>query len=617
MIASTLLLLSAAGIGAAPAPPATAATPATFPRSAERAAAGSKARLPRFAAALAELPDITGPKGWPQIASNTAWAALAAATPGTRQAARWAYARSLIASRRGQEALGVLETMRADEPDLALVNNFRLALGAARAEIGDARGALAVLGPGAPGNGRLASNPEACAWRLWSLASLGEAVAALDQVRCSLPALNARSTAARAPFLYAGARAALAAGKPAAIAGWLKALPDGDAGANLYRGRAALALGNVPAARLRLARVTGSNRQLAVAAEVILLEADIGTGRVTPAKLARVDQLALVWRGDSIEQRLLQLSYRVGRERKDLRRSLAAGSTLVRYFPTSPGSQLLLAELQQMLGSGLAPGSRLPIAEAAGLFWDYRDLAPVGAFGDFLVGQLAGRLQQGGLYFRAAELLRHQLTERTRDIAQGPLSAEVAGLYILAGKPQIALEVLGDTDGPSFPAEMRWQRQRMAAVALVRLGRRAEALAAMQDVPDALVIRAEIFWQGRDWPALVAEMTPRMPGQVQLSPVEQTIVLRYAIALAMLGREAELGRLRLRYQNAFAGLPGAATFDLLTGDVASLTPEALTEAMLAIPSVSPAGAIGDLLDRPVVRTAAPLVDAINADSRRG
>lgn len=617
MIAATLLLMSAATGGAAPAAPAPDAAPTVVAHDVNAASAKSKARLPGFAAQLADTAAITGPQGWPPITRAATWAALAKATPETRQAARWAYARSLIGDRRGQEAVGVLETMRADELDLALVDNFRLALGAARAESGDARGAVAALGPGTPGSGALAANPEACAWRLWSLATLGDAQAALGQIRCSLKALNARPPAARAPFLYAGARAALAAGRPAPVAFWLRALPDGDAGANLYRGRAALALGDLAKARLRLARVGGDDRQQRVDARVSLLEADVGAGPATPAQLARLDQIAFTWRGDAIEQRVLQLSYRVGRQRHDLRRSLAAGGALVRYFPVAAGSAQLLGEVQQLLGDGLAPQSPLPIAEAAGLYWDYRDLAPVGAQGDFLASQLADRLQQQGLYLRAAELLRHQLVARATDIAQGPLSARVAGLYILAGRPEQAVTVLHQTDTPAYPEDMRWQRQRMAAVALARLDRRAEALAAVQDVPDGAVIRAEIMWNARDWPALVAESAAQLPGSARLSAVEQAIVLRYAIALAMLGREPALAGLRARYRPAFAGLPGAATFELLTGDPATLDAEALTAAMLAVPSVSPAGAIGDLLDTPLARPAAAAIKPISAGNRPG
>lgn len=608
-----LLLASTAMSTAAPAAPPPDAAPTVV---ATAAAPLANARLAGFPAILADAVPITGPRRWTVISDGAAWAALASARPGTRGAARWAYARSLIGQGRGQEARGVLEVMLAGDGDLALVDSFRLAVGAARAEADDATGALAVLGGEAP-TGTLATNPEACAWRLWAMAARKMPRQALQQVRCALPALNQRSIPGRAPFLYAGAQAALAVGRPALVAPWLHAMPDGDAGANLYRGRAALALGDVTGARRLLARTRSGRHQEQIDAEVTRLEADLATGRATAAQTAQIDHLAFTWRGDAIEQRVLRLSYHVGVAQHDVRRAIAAGAALIRYCRLGDEAAPLLAELQALLAGGLAPGSKMPISAAAGLFWDYRDLSPVGARGDFLASQLADRLAAQGLYLRAADLLRHQLLERAHDVAQGPLSARVASLYILSGKPIAALEAIRATDGNNYPAEMQWERHRMEAVALFQLGRRPEALATLQDVPDGAAIRAEIEWKTHDWTALIAETPTTLPAGVPLSPVGQAIVLRQAIALAMLGREPALEQLRRRYAQAFARLPGRATFDLLTGDTFSLDRDALTAAMLTIPSVSPAGAIADLLEVPSVEPRAKVaaVTAISGKTR--
>jgi hypothetical protein len=67
----------------------------------------------------------------------------------------------------------------------------------------------------------------------------------------------------------------------------------------------------------------------------------------------------------------------------------------------------------------------------------------------------------------------------------------------------------------------------------------------------------------------------------------------------MLGREPALAQLNARYAAAFGGLPAAVTFDLLTRDATTLDATSLATAMLAIPSASPAGTIGDLFDVPV------------------
>ena len=208
--------------------------------------------LPPFAPRLSELPLLTRPQGW-QSAGQAGWEALIAAGPANRQAARWAYANAQIAQGRAQEAIGALDVMRQDEPDLMLVPAFRLALGATLAKLDRATLAVDALT-----NDALTDNPEACAWRMLAFARGGLPGPALGQVNCAVPALNARAAAARAPFLLAAARAAADLGKPAMTVQLLETLPDRDPAANLLRGRATVALGDEPGGRLRLGRARES-----------------------------------------------------------------------------------------------------------------------------------------------------------------------------------------------------------------------------------------------------------------------------------------------------------------------------------------------------------------------
>ena len=89
---------------------------------------------------------------------------------------------------------------------------------------------------------------------------------------------------------------------------------------------------------------------------------------------------------------------------------------------------------------------------------------------------------------------------------------------------------------------------------------------------------------------------PPLEGGARMNSVLQARLLRYGTALAMLGREADLAQLRARYASAFAGLPTAAAFSALTDKVGAVDPAALSAAMAAIPSASPAGGIADLID---------------------
>lgn len=605
----TVLLIGAAVLvsGAAPdrhvpshAVPAVPAAPAGEEKAAAAGGgdAGASTRapavtLPGFAAELSERPPIDGPSAWQAVPDSESWAALARTTPDTRQGARWDFARSLIARGRGSDALGVLDTMKRDDPDLALVPSWQLARGIALTLLDRPLDALAALS-----HEKLLSNAEACAWRMRSMAQAGLGKQALAQVNCGFPAINARTGSSKSAFVLAGARAAVEAGRPGLALQWLRGVGDRDPTANLYRGRAYLALGEQQAARLRLERVaiSGSASQR-VDARLSAIEAAVAAGTMEQAAARKqLDQIAFTWRGDDIEERALRLSARLSADAHDLRGSLAAGAALFRYFDLGPDTGPVVAGLQAQLATALAPDSGMPIAQAAGLYWDFRDLAPSGAEGDLLVNRLADRLQATGLYGRAAELLDYQLTARAKDVAQGPLSVKVASLYILSGHPERALRALRSTDGNSYPQEMLSDRRQVEAAALHLLGKTSEALAVLQNVPNGDRVRAEIYWKKQDWTSLAALNQESLPAPGSLGEVEQTVVLRQAIALAMLGREDGLSRLRERYAKSFASLPSAATFDVLTRPAGAIDSEALSKAMAALPSASPAGAIGTLLD---------------------
>lgn len=550
-------------------------------------------KLPPFAAELAQGAQLSDGSAWQGPTGSQAWPLLAAAKPDTRQATRWSYALGLIGEGRGADALGVLETMRADDNDLALVTQFQLAMGAALTLTGrDDQAVESLSGPD------LAGNAEACAWRLRALAHANLAKEAAREINCAIPVINARAPFDRRPFMSAAAKAAIDIGQPQPALAWLKLFGDGEPEANLLRGRALLASGETAAGLLRLSRAEESGDSgIQAGAKLAKIETSLATHRIPPADaFKQLDALRYVWRGGPVEEKALRIQFRIAMDAHDLRGSLRTGATLLRYFKMGSEGGPMLAELQAWLSATLLPESGVSLPEAAGLYWDYKELAPSGAEGDALALRLAGRLQAASLYARAAELLQYQLTQRREDVAQGPLSVKVAALHILAGRPDRALAVLHDTEQPAYTDQMRWDRKRVEAVALHQLGRDGAAMAALDQVPDAAAVRAEIHWRSKDWGAFVTESEAALPSPKGLGEPGQAAVLRQAVALAMLGREDKLEALRARYGAIFKTLPSARAFDLLTRKVETIDPAALGEAMGAIPEASPAGAIGDLLD---------------------
>ena len=555
-------------------------------------AATPRVALPGFAAELAETPIVTTPAGWRvREADLTARALIAAGLDG-RQAWRWGLVRHYVGIAHGAEAIGLLTLMAQDDPDLPLVPAYRLALGAANVLAGRSMDALTALN-----HPMLVDNAEACAWRMLVLSRQSEAEGALAQMACARTALTERHGAALRPFLLAAIRSALATGDTRRALQWLGQLGDSDVEANLLRGQAMLQAGQGPEGRLRLARVTHSgNFYQRLDAELITMEQALAHGGAPPPDIMkRLDHIGFVWRGDELELRALRLRYRLAETTHDRRNQLASGAALLRYHPMGKDTGPMMATLQAQLQQLLDPASKIPLTQAAGLFWDYRDLAPNGPEGHAMVNRFATALQDAGLYERAAELLGYQMKARAQDIEKGPLSERIATLQILARRPDLAMRTLRETDDIAYPDAMRWSRQRIQAVVLHLMGKDDAARAILVDMPGGEGVMAEIDWQARDWKRL-ADAPPPALGKGVMAEVNQALVLRRAVALAMLGRESDLARLRTRYSAAFRGTAAANAFDLVTRPVGSLTPDAVARAMAALPSVSPAGDLADLFE---------------------
>jgi predicted negative regulator of RcsB-dependent stress response len=531
----------------------------------------------------------TGPASWQVVENDRLRSELVRGGRARRQAARWDMARSFLGRAHGAEAMGVLDVMQQDDPDLVLVPAFLLARGAALTLLDRPVEGLAALN--AP---MLADNAEACAWRLRLLSGQpGMGDGALAQVDCALPAMQARTGGARRPFVLAVASASIEQNQPQRALHWLGMLGDGDVQANLLRGQALYASGDAQNARLRLARVAEAGTyEQRIDAKLSGIEAAVAHGQTSPAMAKQVDQIRFEWRGGEIEQRALRVGYKLAGASGDLRGELSSGAPLIRYFAIGKDAGPMLAQLQRALATAIAPDSKLSTGDAAGLFWDYRDLAPGGAAGDAMLNQLAARLQAAGLFERAGDLLAYQMNSRAQDIEKGPVSVRVASLYILAGKPDRALKALRDTAAPPYPDDMRYARQRVEAVALFQLGHPDQAMAVLDTVPGSDGIKSEVAWQSRDWATLAAAKTGAARGA--LAPVDQALVLRRAVALGMLGREPELVQLRAAYAARFRGTQAAASFDMLTQPVGKLTPDTIAKAMAAIPTASPAGDLAEL-----------------------
>lgn len=538
------------------------------------AAAPAPAPIP-FAATLAET---AMPAFAERGAMARAWRDVARSDAATRQSRRWALATAMIGNGRGSDAIGVLETMHRSENALELVPAWQLAMGIAQGQANHATTAAQWLDRPA-----LARHPLACAWRVRLDPRGGETGA--QAIRCAIPALLAMRAGERQAFIAPLADLLLDTGSPQAALALVRPLPDRLPAANLVRGRAMLALGQREQSRLLLerVRVSGTPEERA-ASELALLADDIAGHKLNPRQaMQAIDALTLHWRGGPVERGALTLKAKVALARQDAPAALIAQASLFRYFDLGAASGPVLDAVQTQLAA-MIDNPRFDLATVAGLFWEYRDLAPSGAEGDRLVSKLADRLAGAGLFERGAQLLRYQMATRAVDIAKGPLSIRAARLLLQAAKPADALATLRQSEGPAYPAAMADTRRQLQAIALYRLGQPAQALAILDALTDAAPLHAELLWQARDWKRFASVNGGGIASPGLPVPRRSLMVLRQAIALSMLGDERGLMQLRQRYAPLLAASPAGKALAALATSSGQVDGAALDRALASLPA---------------------------------
>src|SRR5665213_8730 len=110
------------------------------------------------------------------------------------------------------------------------------------------------------------------------------------------------------------------------------------------------------------------------------------------------------------------------------------------------------------------------------MFYDFRDLTPIGRRGDEMIRRLTDRLVSVDLLDQAAELLQHQVDHRLQGAARAQVATRLAVIYLMDRKPDKALKALQLTRIADLSSELRSQRLLLEARALSDLGRHDMAL---------------------------------------------------------------------------------------------------------------------------------------------
>ncbi|CAO4136624.1 tetratricopeptide repeat protein [Methylorubrum extorquens] len=501
-------------------------------------------------------------------------AAAVAAHRRDRGGARLGLARAMMANDLDVEALGALTAAAAEDVVIDGDRQTALMRGILLARIGRAEEARKLLS-----DERLATNPEARLWRGYADALVGRWNEAAVALRAGESVLERYPEPVASLFHAAAAEAAVETGDWEAVT--RESIAATRAATDYTRDRLTLLRAKMDQATGRSAAALAAYETLRnqapwpLAAEATLRAAVLGhtLGKTPlPEAIDQLEVLALTWHGGPTEIGTLGalggLYEEAGRWRKIFTTARRANA----LSPEAPISRALheraLAVFEDLfLG---ARGERLGGVEALALYFDFKDFAPAGRRADEIVRRLADRLVALDLLESADELLQYQIDHRLEGTARSSVSARLATIRLMEGKPLQALQTLDATHLPELPEDVRRARAMLRARALSDLSRTDLALETVEGETgaDAERLRADILWAARRWreagEAHEMILGPAWRSGKPLDDTARADVIRAGIAYGLAGESLGLERLKAKFAGPMAESADARTFAMLT-----------------------------------------------------
>lgn len=499
-----------------------------------------------------------------------------AATPeGDRRGPRMDLARFYLAHGLAQEALAMMHLAAEDDPAIERDASFNLMLGAAQMLAGRPKVAEKHLGRPA-----LRNSPDAAVWQTIASASLSK----WNEARLAFPRgsavignypiaienefnLSAAETLVEAND-FGEASQVLAEVDPSVVS------PAQAARYDLLRGRIADASGRSREALTSFDLVQRSiDRPHAAEAAYRSLRIRYRDGEISTGEaIEQLAGLAASWRGDETELKTLRLLSKLYVKQGNYRAAFENMKAAVLADPDSPTTRLLQEDMNAVFASLYLDGKAddLDTIEALALFYDFRELTPVGRRGDEMVRHLASRLISVDLLDQAAELLQHQVDNRLKGAARAQIAADLGVVHLMNGKPTESLRVLNRTRQAQLPRTLTRQRNIVEARALTESGRPDLALEIVRNMrgEDVERLRADTFWAAGRWRDAGEQLEEMSGGRwgdnVPLSERERSDVLRAAVAYSLAEDQFSLDRLRTKFAPKMADSPQGAAFEVAT-----------------------------------------------------
>ena len=355
--------------------------------------------------------------------------------------------------------------------------------------------------------------------------------------------------------------------------------PERQATLAVLRGRLAEGLGHEKDAIDEFQRAAASSdRQAATEARLLLVASKQKRDEINQDDMLReLETLAVTWRGDALEVQSLEMLARIYADTGRFADSFGAvriANLLAPNLEISRQGQDAASALFAQLFLG-PKGDDLPPIDALGMFYEYRDLTPIGRRGDEMIRRLADRLVAVDLLDQAAELLQYQVDKRLEGAARAQVAARLAMVYLTNHKPERAIAALRSTRIADLSGELRQQRLLLEARAQSDVGRHDLALDIISNVSgrESIRLRSDIYWAARKWRESAEQIelyyADRWRDFKPLGAAEKSDIIRAVVGYALAEDTIGLTRFREKYLPLMSGDADRAAFEIASKPVGS------------------------------------------------
>lgn len=503
---------------------------------------------------------------------------VALATGSDIAEARIKYAKFLLSYRLGTEAFTMLQGAVLTSEKIENDPGFRALRGVAQIMMARPEAALGDLAFPA-----LSDDPHSSLWRGVAYAELGQWSDARLSFEQAEKAFEIYGPDLQGLFRLKAAESALATGDLGSVEFNLDRIPiDPEAGrwaeqADLTRARLFEALGRADEA-LEIYDQLLASEQRAVSARARFAHANLRheLGAMSDADfMEELQMLRLVWRGDDLELAVLERLGALLIADGDVAEGLEIWRMALGIFPESERARRIASSMSETFTDLFLAGGadNMDPVEALSIYYEFRELTPIGRRGDSLIRNLADRMVDIDLLDKAATLLRHQVENRLRGTAQAQVAAKLALIELMNRQPAAALQAIRSTKQVRLPKNLNHKRRLLEARALTDLGLYDHALDLLSETEGEGVadLVANIHWESQQWDIAAANfeeaLGERWRDPLPLEEAERFQVLRAAISFSLDDDATGLERMRAKFGDLMSASPDAAAFAVVTDPI--------------------------------------------------